>query len=234
MADALSGASDPTPLRIPITKAGRGEVLEVSPKTVDKLLDNPDTLRRVVEEGLKVILNSRATKIKQSADSLAKDGAKPEQIAEVKKLAFEQAEKNLVDLIEGKLQKRGTATKSDVPRNVMTEAVRQAREVVRDRIKAAGGKLYLYKASDITKFATQLVKDDTSYIEKAKAALAEREKIPVVSDILSFIKVDPELVAKAEAKNAEKKKTLSAKQAGKTKAHVPPSKPKPAQQATAH
>ena len=76
------------------------------------------------------------------------------------------------------------------------------------------------EASEITKAARMYLESDKGalLIEKAKANLAEREKVDVseVIDVASVIAVSPKLVAAAEAKKS-KAGTLSKTQAGKVK-----------------
>jgi hypothetical protein len=149
-----------------------------------------------------------------------------------KAAALAKAEENLSDLKAGKLVKRSaSASKTGVPREVMTEAIRLAKDVVKNEIRKAGLKISHVAPKEITENAKALVAADPSYVEMATEELAKRAAKPSVIDIKSIIKEDPKLKAKAIAAAAERKSQLSAKQAGK----VAPRKPKGAgQQASMH
>jgi hypothetical protein len=143
--------------------------------------------------------------------------------------ALATAEKNLENLSAGKFSSRGEASASKVPAKVMTQARIDAKNFIKDIIRAAGKKPSQVEPSEITKMANELLKSDPSYIERAAAAIAARTAAIVVSDdkaavqqealaklnALGGIEESPKLVAKAEKAKAEKK-VLSAKQAGKT------------------
>lgn len=212
--------------QIPITKAGKGVFLTVSDEDVNAL--PAEVFQMVMKEGLKVVLNSRMSKL------AAPSKLEGEQLEEAKTQALEAAQKNLDDLKAGKLVKRGTGSSktAGVARAVMTEAMRLAKDFAKDLIRKAGMKISHVPAKDITAAAKQFVEDDPSYIERATANLAERAKLPTTVDISALIKESPKLKAEAEARNAAKKeKVLSAKQSGLvakvtgTKGKVPPRRP---------
>jgi len=194
---------------IPITKAGRGVEFAVDADDVNLL--EPEVFAMIVKEGLKVLLNLKMSKL----DAPSK--LEGEALEENKAKALELAAKNLEDLKQGKLVKRsaGRPAANGMPREVVTEALRLAKDFVKDAIRKAGMKISLVPASQITAAAKTQLEGDPSLYEKAKANLAERAKIEFAGDIASLVKESPKLKAEAEAKaSAAKEKRLSAKQAG--------------------
>lgn len=198
-------------LNIPITKAGN--------KTIKVETDNlPDEMfKMALEEGLKVMLNKKMSKVK-SAKGLSEADAAKEQAA-----AMEIAGKNLEDILANKMKKGRAAGASKVAGVVMTEARRLAKEVIKNEIRAAGMKVSHIEASQITALANELLKTDESYIKQAEANIEQRKaKVNDDKDAaiallqkLGGIAESPKLVAKAEKEKAEKKATLSKTQAGK-------------------
>lgn len=198
-------------LNIPITKAGN--------KTIKVETDNlPDEMfKMALEEGLKVMLNKKMSKVK-SAKGLSEADAAKEQAA-----AMEIAGKNLEDILANKMKKGRVAGASKVAGVVMTEARRLAKEVIKNEIRAAGMKVSHIEASQITALANELLKTDESYIKQAEANIEQRKaKVNDDKDAamallqkLGGIAESPKLVAKAEKEKAEKKATLSKTQAGK-------------------
>lgn len=120
---------------------------------------------------------------------------------------------------------------------VKTEAMRLARNLVKDEIKKAGMKVSHVAASEITAAAKAYLEAYPDLLKKAEENVKEREAAVKAEgetkklDIKSIIKVDPKLVAKAAEKNAKAKagkgETISAAQAGQVNKRQKP-------QATAH
>lgn len=192
-------------LSIPVTK-GKASV-EINTNTIPEGM-----YAAALAAGLKVLINGGASKITKEAYPDAE---------EMKTAAMAKAQERVEAINAGTLKIPGTkAAKSGVSGAVMTEAMRLARNLVKDTIKKAGHKISHYEASEITKAAKALLADDPSLIETAKANLDARSEIKVGIKITDIIKESPALVAKAEAKKAEKKTTLSAKQAGKVQPHA--------------
>jgi len=192
-------------MNIKVTKAGKS--LEVN------LEDLPDEAYQfVLQKGLEALLNARMSKV------LTKD-LEGEKLAEAQARALEIAEENLSNLKAGKISKaRGGAKDANgnkVAANVMTEARRLAKEVVKNEIRAAGMKISHIEASVITKAANELIAADPSFIENAKANIEARSAVKSAINIANLVHESPKLVAKAEAAKAERKTQLSAKQAGK-------------------
>lgn len=163
----------------------------------------------IVAAGLKALINGGASKITKAAFK-GDDEA-------YKNARLEKAQERLASMMDDSIVIRGAAKAKRATGAVMTEARRIARNLVKDAIKAQGGKVSHYASSEITAAANQLIEADPSIVEQAKAALEERSKTPVAIDVMALIHEDPKLVAKAESEKAKKKETLSAKQAGKVK-----------------
>ena len=204
-------------LNVPITKSG---------KTVEINTDDlPDTVyQEALLQGLKVLANrgmSKITKVTYPAADELKDAAQAKALA------------NVEDIKAGKIKFSG-AKKAKTSGAVMTEARRLAKNLVKDGIKEAGGKISHYEAKEITAAANELLNDAEQgpvLVAQAEANLAERAKTPIKVNV-SAIKISPKKVAAAEAKKAEKK-PLSAKQAGKVAPRAKGGNKKPAPQPTA-
>lgn len=212
---AATPAPEKTIYTIPVTKAKAS--IDIA---VDDVPD--DVYKEALLLGLKELVNRGMSKI-----TVAKlEGA---ELEKAKAAALAQAQKNVEAIKTSNIKFAGKKAKSGESAAVMTEALRLAKNLVKDEIKRAGGKISHYKASEITLAAKELLAQDESLVAQAKINLEEREKTPVKVNIMALVKEDPELVKKAEAKKAEKKVAgLSAKQAGMTKTRAKPA------QATAH
>lgn len=212
-------------IRVPISKAGKAVTFDVDTDELNAMFDaNPDLMKTLIAEGLKTILNSRMSKL------AAPTKLEGKALEDNKVAALEAAAKNLKDFADGLIGKKGASASkaAGVDRAVMTEAIRLAKDVVKNEIRKAGMKISHVAPKDITEAAKALVAGDEQYINDAKIALAERANIKSAVDIGSLIKESPNLVAKAEKAKAERKDQLSAKQAGlpkKSAAKVPPRRP---------
>lgn len=197
--------------------------------SVDTNLISDETFGKIVLAGLADYLNRGMSKI--TVKDL--EGA---DLDKAKAAAFAKAEENLKAVYEGKIKakgEKGSTASTKHSREVTTEAMRLARDIIKDHIRADGGKPSHYKASDISKWAKELLEADPSYYEMATANLESRKTKPVAIN-LGGLKADPALVEKAEKRKAAAKPKaggqLSAKQAGK----VAPPRQKPGTQPTAH
>ncbi len=177
-----------------------------------------DVYREVFMQGLKVIAERGMSKLTKEAY--------PDE-AERKAAIKAKAEENVQDMYDGKTKITGAVKAKKASGAVMTEAMRIARNLVKDAMKANKIKISTVKASEITKVAKQLIDSDPSILKTAEENLKQREATPVKLDIKSLIHVDPDLVAKEEAKKAAASKDtpLSAKQAGKVAPRAKGSKP---------
>ena len=218
MSEQATETTAPIPkvYNVPITKAKTTMAIDVS-AIPDEAWDE------IVLQGLKVILNRGTSKVTKETYP------KPEELLATAK---EVAEAQLELVMTNKVKITGGKKKSGATGAVMTEARRLAKALVKDELKRAGIKISHVEASEITKAANLYLESEhgQALVEKAKANLAEREKISIAGDVdvTKVIAISPELVAKAEAKKA-KSGTLSAKQAGMVK-----KKAKPEAHATQH
>lgn len=211
-ADQVEGATEgtaPTPstiISVPVIK-GKGTI------DIDTSMLPDDVYREALLQGLKVLANRGTSKVTKT--TYPKED-------ELKAKAMEVAEAQRQAMYDGKIKLTGGSSKASgkVTGAVKTEAMRLARNLVKDELKRQKIKISHVAASDITAAAKALLEQDDSLIEQAKANLAEREKVPVSEkiNVAALVKVDPKKVAASEAKaakaKAEKGEGLSAKQAG--------------------
>jgi len=216
-------ADAPTPstiISVPVVK-GKG-VIDID---TSQLPD--DVYREVLLQGLKVLANRGTSKVTKTTY--------PNE-AELKTKAMEVAEAQKTAMYEGKIKLTGGAKATKVSGAVKTEAMRLARNLVKDELKRQKIKISHVAASDITTAAKALLEQDNSLILQAEENLKAREAVPVGEkiNISALIKIDPRKKAAADAKAAKAKaEGLSAKQAGMVQARSKGGKGKPAG-ATAH
>jgi hypothetical protein len=208
-------------LNIPVVKAG-GKTIAIDTDT-----DLDDRMFKLaLEEGLKVLINAKMSKI--TAQSKL-EGA---ELEASQAAAMEIAEKNLAAIKAGEFKKGGrgaSASSTKIPREVMTEARRLAKEVIKNEIRAAGMKISHVEPRDITAAANNLLETDPSYIEQAKANIEARNVVaPVATDnpeakaaaaaklaSLGFAGESEKKLKEAEERKVKSKAVLSATQAGK-------------------
>lgn len=196
--------ADENIMEIVITKAKRA--LQVNTRDIPA-----EMFTDIVYRGISEILNSGMSKL------TVKD-LEGDELEEVQTQIYAKAEENLKALYAGEIKPKGSRGKgkaAKIPAEVKTVAMRLARDLVKDQIRADGEKPSHYKPSDITKWAKDLLEADASLIEMAKAEVEARKAIPVKIS-LAGLKPDAKLVQKAEEAKAKRKatKTLSATQAG--------------------
>lgn len=212
--DTASGAEVPSTLIKFALKNGAGEV------EVDTARIPEDVYREALMLGLKSIGERGMSKLTKEAypDEAERKGA-----IHAKALA------NIEDAYAGKTKITGQKAVKKASGAVMTEAMRLARNLIKDAMKANKIKISTVKASEITNAAKQYLNDNPDLLATAEANLKQREETPIKIDIKSLIKVDPELVAKDEAKKAKAKadKPLSKTQAGKVAPRAKGAKPQP-------
>ena len=214
--------------KVPVDKAIPGTTIDVD---LDSIPD--DYIDYIYVHGMTAIINAGKTTKAAALSGITKLSDADKAKAYARSMAI--SEKNLADLYAGKFaikkSKGKKASDADgLPKAVQTEARRIAREMVRDDIRAAGGKVSHYSAADITKVADQYIADNPAIVEKAQANLAAVKDTAAHMtkvNIGDFIKPDPKKVAEAEANKqaaAERKaaKPLSAKQAGMTTTKAKP------------
>jgi hypothetical protein len=182
--------------RIPVTKAK--QTLEVHSK------DLPDHVYQyALELGLKTLLNRGQT-------TITKASIPDEDQRQAASLA--KAEETLEAMYAGKIRIVGGSKADKVPREVTTEAMRVARNVVKDELKKNNIKISHVEASEITKAAKALLAADPSYIENAKDEIERRARTKVAIDVKALVPVSQKRVAAEKAKKAEK--VLSQAKAG--------------------
>lgn len=198
-------ATPSTIITVPVIK-GKGTI------DIDTSMLPDEVYREALLQGLKVLANRGTSKVTKT--TYPKD-------TELQAKAMEVAEAQKTAMYEGKIKLTGGAkTTGKVTGAVKTEAMRLARNLVKDELKRQKIKISHVAASDITAAAKALLEQDDSLIKQAEANLKEREKVPVADkiNISALIHVDPKKVAASEAKaakaKAEKAGSLSAKQAG--------------------
>lgn len=222
-----SGAS-PKVFKIPL-KAGA--TIEILASELNSLDD--DSYSEILTLGLKALLNRGMDKAVGAVKDL--EGAK---LDEAKANALAKAKENYESLKAGTIKK--SSAKSDkVSREVNTEALRLARNIIKDAMRREKIKVSYVEAAEITKMAKAYLASNPELIEQAKASIAANDAKATASgdSLLSLVKAAPISAKKqkaAEAAAAKKKAEaqLSATQAGKTKPHTP-AKGKSAPQATA-
>lgn len=165
----------------------------------------------IVAEGLKAFVNKGMSKIMTK-------GLEGDDLSKAQEAALKKGQENVAAILDGSMKIPGQKKVKGASGKVMTEARRLARNIIKDEIKRAGGKVSHYEASEITKAANDYLETEAgkALIAKAEETIKEREATPVAAGILSKIKVSDKLVKKAEAAKAARKSQLSAKQAGMT------------------
>jgi hypothetical protein len=205
MTDATQATEggEKTVLRIPVVKGKT--FLEVIPD------DMPlHVYTEALMLGFKQILNRGQTKITKEAY--------PEPEA-LKAKAMEVAEATLENMYAGKIRIAGGAKADKVPREVMTEARRIARNLVKEELKRSGVKVSYIESSEITKAANALLASDPDIIAQAEEEVEKRARTKVKIDI-SKIPVSEKKVKAAEARKADK--TLSAAKTSKVATRARP------------
>src|SRR6516162_10104455 len=166
---------------------------------------NEETYAEIVKLGIKQLLNRGQTKI-TAAEISDEEQRKAE--------AWSKAEETLKDIYAGKVRISGGKAKKATGK-INTEAMRIARQLVKDAMKAQGIKVSLVKAKDVSAAAAELLEADPEILKEAEAnvkAREEKEKGVAAKINLSKIQLDPNRVKAA----ADKKTKVSAKQAGMT------------------
>jgi hypothetical protein len=189
--------------------AGEGETLKV-PVVKGKSFvevntaELPDHVyREALLQGLKVLVNRGQTTITKASY--------PEAQA-LQEKAMEVAQQTLENMYAGKIRIMGGAKADKVPREIMTEARRIARNLVKEELKRSGVKVSYVESSEITKAANALLAADPDIIKQAEEEVEKRAKKKVAIDVAS-IPISQKKVKAAEARKADK--TLSAAKAGK-------------------
>jgi hypothetical protein len=171
---------------------------------ISKLPD--DVYNEVIQKGLQSVLGRGMSEIKTGA----LEGA---ELVKAQEAALEVAAANLDKCYKGEIRFMA-AKRTKVKGKERTEAMRIAKQIVKDQMKAEGLKISHYSAKEITAAAEQVLADNPEILEQAKENLAkieeERSK-KVKINLKSTMKADPKKVAAAEEKKAAAKAATAAK-----------------------
>lgn len=193
-------------IRVPVVKASTKE----DPSWVEVCVEDipQDVFNAVVMLGLKHFVNGGMTKIVGSKTDASR------------KAAMEIATKNVENVYLGKVRMPSGVSRSKVSGAVKTEAMRLARLLIKDALKASGVKVSHVPAKEITAAAKVYLESEAGaeVVTIAEANIKEREeKEKSQKDVLSIaikgIKVDPKLVAAANEKAAASRKITENKKA---------------------
>jgi hypothetical protein len=126
--------------------------------------------------------------------------------------ATEIATKTIADMYAGKIRRSSGAKSTSAGKGeLQVEARRLAKIYVKAELKEAGLRVSLIKPAEITKLANEMIANDPTILEEAKANIAKRhekgkaKKIDVAA-LKAKVKEDPELVAKANKRGKSRKK----------------------------
>ena len=179
-----------------------------------------EVYKALLIEGAKAIINTVGMSKKLPGITKLEGEDKAKAVAAVR----EQAEKNVAALMAGNLSKR--ASKEKVSGAEATEALRLAKILVKDHIRAQGQKIGAYTAKEITEYAKKVLEGNPELMVQAKKNLearANEAKGIKGLDIFALagdkakseeVKAKPKKAPVRKAKDGEKP-PLSAAQAGK-------------------
>ncbi len=224
-------------IRVPITKAGKAAFIEVNLNDPSNGGDLPaDVLREVYLQGLKVLLNRGQSKI-------VLKGLEGQKLEEAQAAAMKIATDNLERVRSSTIKITGVKAAGKTSGEVMAEARRLARNMIKAGMKAAGMKVSHVEPKEITKQANELLGDPEAgpgIIAEAEVNIKARKDaeqgIQVkLKALAGNIPVSEKRKAAAEAKAAASKAETSAKAAGKVTLRAKPAaKGGKGQSATAH
>lgn len=223
MADT-QGTADPAQIvRISITKSGG--YIELNTAVMPQ-----EVYEAALLEGLKILANKGMSKITLK-------GLEGAELDKAKAAAQAKGEENAAAIMDGSIKLPGRKAKSKESAEVMTEARRLAKNLVKDELKRNNIRMKDVASKDLTAWAKAVLEGNPELITEARANVEARKESKLagqinVAGLLGQNKFDT-LKAEGEAAKAkavERGKQLSAKQAG-----IPAKrKAKPAAQQTAH
>ncbi len=194
--EGTDNAPAPTILKIPVTKAGKGVVIEVN---LDEI--HADSYLEALQLGLKALMNRGMTDIHTTSLSGS-------ELKKAQDLAFEQGLKNFENIKSGKIRRSPGTTKGKVPAKVMQIAMQIAKGIVKDGLKRDNIRIADVPSSEITAAAKELIEENPSIVKEAEEELALREKrTSKITLKKGAVKVDTKRKAAREAKEAERKAT---------------------------
>jgi hypothetical protein len=183
-------------MEIPIVKAKDTITIETS-----ALPD--DVYNEALYLGLKALANRGASAITGTSYPDEQERAE---------VAAETAKKTVEEMYAGKIRRSSGAKSASSGRGeLMVEARRLAKIYVKAELKEAGLRVSLIKPAEITKLANEMIANDSTIMEEAKANIATRakkgkgKKIDVAA-LKAKVKEDPELVEKANKRLKSRKK----------------------------
>lgn len=186
-----------------------------------------EVYKMLLIEGAKAIINSVGMSKKLPGITKLEGEDKAKAVAAVKA----QAEENVKALMTNTLSRRGKAEK--VSGAEQTEALRLAKILVKDHIRAQGQKIGAYSAKEITEYAKVVLEGNPHLMVQAKKNLESRvseAKGIKGLDIFALagekakseeVKAKPKKAPTRKAKDGEKP-SLSAAQAGKVQPRQKP------------
>lgn len=172
-----------------------------------------EVYQEVIIKGLQSVLGRGMGEVKIAG--LEGDALKKEQDA-----AFTIAQENLEKCYKGEIRLMA-AKKVKTKGKERTEALRIAKQLVKDQMKEEGLKVSHYSAKEITLAAEQVLEDNPDILEEAKRILAEREKKSkgkVKISLKTTMKADEKKVKAAKEKAEKAKAATAAKKAKGEKA----------------
>lgn len=198
-------------LNIPITKAKATIAIDTEDPT-----QLPEAVYiEALLQGLKVILNRGTSKV--TKETYPNEEELKAKAMEVALAQFELVKQQKIRFTGAKVEKASG--------EVMTEARRLARNLVKEALKAMGKKISHIEASEITKAANAylgtdkgkaLIEQAKSNVEARKAVVAHEEGVaPDLGIDLGSVQVSEKKKAAAEKAAAEKKAAAAARKAGK-------------------
>lgn len=205
---------------VPVTKA-KG-VVEIDTGNVPE-----DVYREAVFQGLKVLVNRGASTLKK--EDFNDDEA-------YRAAATEVANKQVAAILAGDIKPSGAPKTVKASRDVMVEARRLAKEMVKDYIRnVMKQRPSHYSPKEMTRLTERVLQDQPSIIETARANIEARTAKPLEINLGTDLAPDPARVEKAKATAAARAKknkttdagTLSATQAGKAKPRAKGDAPRP-------
>jgi len=185
-----------TKFEIPVVKAKDVAQIETS-----ALPD--DVYNEVMFLGLKALVNRGQSEV--TGSTYPDDQERAEVAAEI-------AAKTIADMYAGKIRRSSGAKTTSAGRGeIQVEARRLAKIYVKAELKEAGLRVSLIKPVEITKLANEMIANDPSILEEARANVAKRgektkgKKIDIAA-LKAKVKEDPELVKKANEKGKGRKR----------------------------
>lgn len=202
-------------VQVPVTKSKAFVEIDT-----DKLPQ--DVYEAALLEGLKALANKGMSKITLK-------GLEGEELSKAHAAAQAKAEENAAAMLDGSIKLPGRKAKSKLPGEVMTEARRLAKNLLKDEMKKAGIKVSHVPAKEITQAVKDLLASDMgkSILDQAQKNIDARKAAPEAAGTISLASLLPDFDtlkqkgAESDAKAKERGKQLSAKQAGMTTKHKP-------------